>query len=181
MALMLPRQQLATAISACLGQSHCFMVETNSAHQAEGSRLYVQVRAQDIGTFVRTLAAAAGDPIAPRRSDLAWKYITSNLPTFEALFGGTQSDQRRSVDTMLAGVAQNFFSEQRLQDVRKFFSDRAAAPRNGTEGGAAGAALPQYAQEAVAVIQRRIWMARHMAQDACAWLRQLQSGTSPAP
>jgi hypothetical protein len=103
------------------------------------------------------------------RTVMAWAYITANLPTFEAAFGGTPADKRRSVDRMLARVAARFSRQQDVTSVRNFFDSRVEAQGRSIRR---DADRPPYVQDALASIQRRAWARSHVAPAACRWLEE---------
>lgn len=119
----------------------------------------MQIASQDIGRFVRALASRSVS-----NADMAWGYITARTTEFEALFGGTPVDNRRSVDRMLAGVAQTFDTRQRLKDVHAFFEGRA-----GASGFLQG--MAPYVERAVVSIAHNVDMRERVAPSACEWLQ----------
>jgi hypothetical protein len=131
---------------------------------SHGCGVWPQVRSQDISSFVTAIAGAGSV-----RANMAWMYITANLPTFEAAFGGTPADKRRSVDRMLARVAARLSHQRDVVRVQKFFDSRAEE-----QGGsvARGADRPPYVQDALASIRRRAWARAHVAPAACLWLAE---------
>ena len=139
----------------------CLCMRMHGLHITSIARA-VQLRSQDVAHFVRTFAT-----LSAHRTQMAWQYMTANRNLFEAAFGGTHADNQRSVNRLLADIASNFATEDKLDAVKSYFESQIKQP-----SGSSTAVLPPYVQDALSSVRRRMWSRKHLVPDMCDWLKK---------
>ena len=114
----------------------------------------VQVRSQDLPTYVKGIAA----PAQERRQE-AWRLCYVYMDTLKAIFGGTEQDRLQAVGQLMAAVASGFASERHAMDAKAVFEDILPSP------------LPQYVLEALDKIRANAAARDRVVPGACRWLQ----------